>query len=48
MVDGRVLLVDLILLKLLDFDIILRMKWLVQYYISLDCWHKIMTFGILK
>ena len=38
--------VDLILLKLHDFDIILRMDWLETHHALVDCFAKKVTFNI--
>ena len=36
LVEGRELLVDLVLLDVINFDVILGMDWLAQHYTSLD------------
>ena len=45
-IGGRVLHVNLILLKLHDFDIILGMDWLVVHHTLVDCFAKKVTFHI--
>ena len=42
LVDGRELLVDLVLLDVIDFDVILGIELLAQHYASLDCHEKVM------
>ena len=37
LVEGKELLVNLVLLDVINFDVILGMDWIVQYYASLDC-----------
>ena len=44
--EGRELLADLVLLDVIDFDMILRMDWLAQYYATLDCREKEVIFRI--
>ncbi|XP_050233246.1 uncharacterized protein LOC126681739 [Mercurialis annua] len=44
-VQGRDLMVDLILLEVLVFYVILGMDWLAQYYANMDCRKKIVTFN---
>ena len=46
-IGGRDLHVDLILLKLHDFDIILGMDWLATHNALVDCFSKKVTFHIL-
>ena len=46
LVEGRELLADLVLLDVIDFDVILGMDWLAQYYASLDCHEKVVIFRI--
>ncbi|TXG73219.1 hypothetical protein EZV62_001798 [Acer yangbiense] len=43
-VGGRDFLVDLLPLKMRDFDIILRMDWLATNYASIDCFSKEIVF----
>ena len=45
-VGGRELLADLVLWDVIDFDVILGMDWLAQYYASLDCREKVVIFRI--
>ena len=45
-IEGRELHVDLILLKLHDFDIILGMDWLATHHALVDCFAKKVTFHI--
>ena len=45
-IGGRELHVDLILLKLHDFDIILGMDWLATHHALVDCFVKKVTFHI--
>ena len=40
------MLADLVLLDVIDFEVILGLDWLAQYYASLDCWEKVVTFKI--
>ncbi|GKV53900.1 hypothetical protein SLEP1_g60413, partial [Rubroshorea leprosula] len=44
MVEGRVLLADLILLGIVEFDVILGMDWLSTHYAMVDCYEKVVTF----
>ena len=37
LVEGRELPADLVLLDVIDFDVILGMDWLAQYYATVDC-----------
>ena len=46
LVEGRELLVDLVLLDVLEFDVILGMDWLARHYASLDCREKVVIFRI--
>ena len=48
LVEGRELLMDLVLLDMLDFDMILEMDWLARHYATLDCWEKEVIFRILN
>ncbi|GKV43664.1 hypothetical protein SLEP1_g50928 [Rubroshorea leprosula] len=41
MVEGRVLLADLILLGIVEFDVILGMDWLSTHYAMVDCYEKV-------
>ncbi|GKV46430.1 hypothetical protein SLEP1_g53414 [Rubroshorea leprosula] len=45
MVEGRVLLADLILLGIVEFDVILGMDWLSTHYAMVDCYEKVVTFS---
>ena len=36
----------LVLLDVIDFEVILGMDWLAQYYASLDCREKVVIFKI--
>ncbi|GKV48743.1 hypothetical protein SLEP1_g55542 [Rubroshorea leprosula] len=45
MVEGRVLLADLILLGIVEFDVILGMDWLSTHYAMVDCYEKVITFS---
>ncbi|GKV36288.1 hypothetical protein SLEP1_g44436 [Rubroshorea leprosula] len=45
MVEGRVLLADLILLRIVEFDVILGMDWLSTHYAMIDCYEKVVTFS---
>jgi hypothetical protein len=47
-INGYELEVDLIPLKLSDFDIILDMNWLVKNKAHLDCFTKTVTFQVAK
>ena len=40
------MLADLVLLEVIDFDVILGMNWLAQYYACLDCREKVVIFKI--
>ena len=40
------MLADLVLLDVIDFEVILGLDWLAQYYASLDCREKIVIFEI--
>ncbi|GKV05621.1 hypothetical protein SLEP1_g17608 [Rubroshorea leprosula] len=44
MVEGRVLLADLILLGIVEFDVILGMDWLSTHYAMVDCYENVVTF----
>ncbi|GKV12448.1 hypothetical protein SLEP1_g23587 [Rubroshorea leprosula] len=44
-VEGRVLLADLILLGIVEFDVILGMDWLSTHYAMVDCYEKVVTFS---
>ena len=46
-IANRVLLADLTLLKMLDFDIIFRMDWLAAHYAIVDCHRKKVIFQVL-
>ena len=46
-IANRVLLADLTLLEMLDFDIIFRMDWLVTHYAIVDCHRKKVIFQVL-
>ena len=43
-IDGRELLVDLIVLEMTDYEVILGMDWLSKYHATIDCKKKIVTF----
>ncbi|GKV11452.1 hypothetical protein SLEP1_g22712 [Rubroshorea leprosula] len=45
MVEGRVLLADLILLGIVESDVILGMDWLSTHYDMVDCYEKVVTFS---
>ena len=45
-IDGRELLVDLIVLKMTDYEVILGMDWLSKYHATIDCKKKIVTFRL--
>ncbi|GKV49055.1 hypothetical protein SLEP1_g55827 [Rubroshorea leprosula] len=45
MVEGRVLLADLILLEIVEFDVILDMDWLSTHYAMVDCYEKVVAFS---
>ncbi|GKV38840.1 hypothetical protein SLEP1_g46705 [Rubroshorea leprosula] len=45
MVEGRVLLADLILLGIVEFDVILGMDWLSTHDAMVDCYEKVVTFS---
>ncbi|GKV24936.1 hypothetical protein SLEP1_g34473 [Rubroshorea leprosula] len=45
MVEGRVLLANLILLGIVNFDVILGMDWLSTHYAMVDCYEKVVTFS---
>ena len=40
------MLADLVLLDVIDFEVILGLDWLAQYYASLDCREKVVIFRI--
>ena len=46
LIEGRELLVDLVLLNVIDFDGILGMDWLSQHYATLDCHSRVVIFKI--
>ena len=48
LIEGRELLVDLVLLDMMDFDVILRMDWLSQHYATVDYQSKEVIFRILN
>ena len=37
LVEGRELPADLVLFDVIDFDVIMGMDWLAQYYATMDC-----------
>ncbi|XP_057948763.1 uncharacterized protein LOC131144249 [Malania oleifera] len=43
-IQGRMLLVDLVVFDMLGFDVILRMDWLAFNYVSIDCYKKEVVF----
>ena len=45
-IEDRELLVDLVLLEVIDFDVILGMDWLAQWYALFDSGREIMIFRI--
>ncbi|KAI9159640.1 hypothetical protein LWI28_000517 [Acer negundo] len=47
-VGGMDFLVDLLPLKMHDFDVILGMDWLASYYASIDCFSKEIVFHKLR
>ncbi|XP_035540235.1 uncharacterized protein LOC118344217 [Juglans regia] len=46
MISGMILKADLIMFKLLEFDIILGMDWLYQYFASINCRSRIVSFQL--
>ena len=48
LIEGRELLADLVLLDVMDFDVILGMDWLSQYFATVDCRRKWLIFRILN
>ena len=48
LIEGRELLVDLVLLNVMDFDVILGMDWLSQHYAMVDYRRKEVIFRILN
>lgn len=44
LIGGLLMLADLIVLATHDFDVILGMDWLTRYQVSVDCFHKTITF----
>ena len=46
LVEGRELLVDLVLLDVIDFDVIVGMDWLAKHNTIVDCREKEVTFRI--
>ena len=48
LIEGRELLVDLVLLDVMDFDVILGMDWLSQHFGTVDCRRKEVIFKILN
>ena len=47
LIEGRELLVDLVLLDVMDFDVSLGMDWLSQHNATVDCHNKEVIFRIL-
>ncbi|XP_077226467.1 uncharacterized protein LOC143888952 [Tasmannia lanceolata] len=45
-IEGRKILVELVILEMKDFDVILGMDWLATNYANLDCHKKIVKFCI--
>ena len=45
-IEGRELLVDLVLLDMHDFDVILGMDWLASYHVSVHCFKKGWCLGL--
>ena len=48
LIEDRELPVNLVLLDVVDFDVILGMDWLSQYYTTIDCRRKEVIFRILN
>ena len=46
LIEGRELLVNLVLLDVMDFDEILGMDWLSKHYATVDCQRKEVIFRI--
>ena len=46
LVEGRELLVDLVLMDVINFDVILGMDWLARHYAILDYREKVVIFRI--
>ena len=46
--NKEILLLDLIVLKLLELDVILGMDWLVTYHATLDCYTKTVKFKPIR
>ena len=41
---GKLLMIDLIALSMVDFDVILGMDWLAFFHVTLDCHNKVVKF----
>ena len=48
LIEGRELLVDLVMLDVMDFDVILGMDWLSQHFATVDYRRKWLIFRILN
>ena len=46
LVESRELLANLVLLDVIDFDVIVGMDWLANYYATVDCREKEVIFRI--
>ncbi|KAK9140477.1 hypothetical protein Scep_010158 [Stephania cephalantha] len=46
-ISGHEMVIDLRVLELLEFDVLLRMDWLVVYQAQLDCFQKTIFFYIM-
>ena len=46
-IEDEILLVDLVELKILEFDVILGIDWLSTHHVVLDCFNKVVTLNIL-
>ena len=46
-IEDEILLVDLVELKILEFDVILGMDWLSSHHAVLDCFNKVVKLSLL-